>query len=46
MRQFERALILKALEKTRWHREKAAGRLGIPLRTFFRKLKNLGISSA
>ncbi|AOY59438.1 MULTISPECIES: sigma 54-interacting transcriptional regulator [Desulfococcus] len=46
VRRFEKALILKTLEQSRWHREAAAKRLGLPVRTFFRKLKALDISSA
>jgi len=46
MHALEKQLILRALEKNRWHREKAAQSLNIPRRTFFRKLKNLGIAAA
>jgi len=46
MHAFEKQVILRALEKNRWHREKAAQSLNIPRRTFFRKLKNLGIAAA
>ncbi len=46
MQDFEKRLILHALEHHRWHREKAAQSLNIPRRTFFRKLKNLGIAAA
>lgn len=42
--QFEKKVILNALEKNKWHREKAAHSLGIPRRTFFRKIKKLGLS--
>ena len=42
---FEKKLITRALERNQWHREKAAESLGIPRRTFFRKLKNLGLIS-
>lgn len=41
---FEKALFLKALEKHRWHRGKAAASLKLPRRTFFRKLKKLGLT--
>jgi len=41
---FEKKLFIKALEKHRWHREKAAASLGLSRRTFFRKLKKLGLS--
>jgi DNA-binding NtrC family response regulator len=41
---FEKALFLKTLERHRWHREKAAASLRLPRRTFFRKLKKLGLS--
>ena len=40
MASYEKKLIIRALEQNRWHREKAAKCLGIPRRTFFRKLKN------
>jgi DNA-binding NtrC family response regulator len=43
---FEKQLILNALERHCWHREKAAQSLQIPRRTFFRKLKKLGIETA
>lgn len=46
MEAFEKQLFIKALEHHRWHREKAAASLGLPRRTFFRKLKKLGITSA
>jgi PAS domain S-box-containing protein len=35
----EERLIRKALERTKWHKAKAANLLGLPRRTFFRKLK-------
>jgi PAS domain S-box-containing protein len=44
MTDFEKALFIKALENHRWHREKAAASLGVSRRTFFRKLKKLGLS--
>jgi PAS domain S-box-containing protein len=40
---FEKKLILKALEQNRWHREKTALSLGLPVRTFFRKMKRHGL---
>ncbi len=43
---FEKQYIIKVLEENQWHREKAAVRMGIPRRTFFRKLKTLGINVA
>lgn len=42
----ERRLILRALEKNCWHKEKAASMLGLPRRTFFRKLKQLNLKVA
>jgi len=44
LEKFEKSLILKALEYHQWHKAKAASRLGLPRRTFFRKLKYLGIT--
>ena len=44
MTEFEKALFVKALENHRWHRERAAASLGLSRRTFFRKLKKLGLS--
>lgn len=41
---FERRIFLNALEKNQWHREKAATSLGLPRRTFFRKLAKIGIT--
>jgi transcriptional regulator with PAS, ATPase and Fis domain len=46
MQEFEKRLIVRALEQNIWHREKAAQSLKIPRRTFYRKLKNLGLFSA
>ncbi|HIE07264.1 MAG TPA: sigma-54-dependent Fis family transcriptional regulator, partial [Desulfarculaceae bacterium] len=43
---FEKKVFLKALEQHQWHREKAAVSLGIPRRTFFRKLANLGLNKS
>jgi transcriptional regulator with PAS, ATPase and Fis domain len=44
LERFEKNLILKALEYNQWHKAKAASQLGLPRRTFFRKLKHLGIT--
>jgi len=41
---FEKNVIIKALEKNRWHKEKTASELGISRRTLFRKLKNYGLT--
>ena len=38
---FEKELILKALEQNHWHRAKTAAMLGIPERTFYRKMKRV-----
>ncbi len=43
MDQFERAYILKLLEKTRWNRQGVASEMGISRRTLFRKMQKLGI---
>ncbi len=40
---FEKTLLTRVLEQHQWHRERAAASLGIPLRTFFRKLKKYGL---
>ena len=40
---FEKRVFLKALEQHQWHREKAASSLGLPRRTFFRKLSKIGL---
>ncbi|GBC62432.1 sigma-54-dependent Fis family transcriptional re gulator [Desulfonema ishimotonii] len=42
LKRFEKDFIRNALERHQWHKEKTAKSLGIPLRTFFRKLKKLG----
>ena len=39
----ERRKILEALESAGWNRVKAAGRLGMPRRTFYRRLREYGI---
>ncbi len=44
LEQFERKLFLQTLEKHQWHRERAAVSLGLPRRTFFRKLAKVGLS--
>ncbi len=41
--QLEEAMILQALEQCRWSRNKAAAALGLPLRTFQRKLARLNV---
>jgi transcriptional regulator with PAS, ATPase and Fis domain len=40
----ERARILAALEKNRWNRTRAAKELGIPRRTFYRRIEKLGLA--
>lgn len=40
VKNYEKKLIAAALEKTRWNRKNAADRLGIPLRTLSRKMKD------
>ena len=42
----ERATILEALDATGWNRQAAAARLGIPRRTFYRRLEAYGILMA
>ncbi len=44
MENFEKNLFSKALEHNQWHREKAAQTLGLPVRTFYRKMKRLGLT--
>ncbi len=39
----EKKLILKALELHQWNRKKSAAHTGIPLRSFYRKLKQYRI---
>lgn len=41
---FEKGIILKGLEYNQWHKAKAASALGLPRRTFFRKLKYFGLT--
>lgn len=43
---FEKQLILSALNNCRWHREKAAEKLGISRRTLYRKMMSHGLVSA
>lgn len=43
MDSFEKKLILEALHKCQWHREKAAERLGIHRKTLFTKMKKYGL---
>ena len=43
MKNFEKKLFRNALEHNQWHREKAARTLGLPLRTFYRKMNRLGL---
>ena len=43
---FEKQLILSALNNCRWHREKAAEKLGISRRTLYRKMLSHGLVSA
>jgi PAS domain S-box-containing protein len=40
---FEKRLIVRALDEVKWHKIKAASRLGISRRTLFRKIKELGL---
>ncbi len=42
--QFEKELILNALNKTRWNRCEVTRLLGIPRRTLYQKMKKLGIT--
>jgi PAS domain S-box-containing protein len=46
MESYEKKLILRALDTNKWHRERAAASLGLPRRTFFRKLKNFELIPA
>ncbi len=43
MARCEKHLLLKVLENNQWQREVAARALGLPLRTFYRKLKRYGL---
>ena len=40
---FEKRMIMRALDEVKWHKIKAASRLGISRRTLFRKIKELGL---
>ncbi len=44
--EFEKKLFLHTLEKHKWHRERAAASLGLPRRTFFRKLAKAGLNKS
>lgn len=41
---FEKRLITRTLDEVKWHKIKAASRLGISRRTLFRKIKELGLA--
>ena len=41
---YEKQIILDALRKNCWHKEKTAAMLGLSRRTFFRKLNHLGVA--
>lgn len=41
---FEKDIILKGLKCNQWHKAKAASMLGLPRRTFFRKLRHFGLT--
>jgi PAS domain S-box-containing protein len=43
MAHFERRYLQQVLEENRWHRSRAADRLGIDRRTLFRKIKEYGL---
>ena len=43
LERFEKDLILRALNKTRWNRSKVTRLLGIPRRTLYHKMKKFGI---
>ncbi len=40
---YEKQLLVQTLTHCQWNREKAAVRLGLPIRTFYRKLKKHGL---
>nr|MDJ0883400.1 helix-turn-helix domain-containing protein [Desulfobacterales bacterium] len=40
---FEKQFLLRALENNQWRRDEAARSMGLPLRTFYRKLKRHGL---
>jgi len=41
---FEKNIIIETLEKNQWHKAKAASMLGLPRRTFSRKLHHFGLN--
>jgi DNA-binding NtrC family response regulator len=41
---FEKDMIIRTLDLNRWHREKTASSLGLPPRTFFRKMQKYGLT--
>jgi two-component system response regulator AtoC len=43
LRQTERELILKALERTRWNRKRAAQELQISYKSLLSKIKQIGL---
>jgi len=43
---YEKDLILSALENSKWHRGRAAARLGINRRTLYKKMKQYGIDQS
>lgn len=45
IQEFEKKLILEALERSQWNKAKASTMLGLPRRTFFRKLQNFGLKA-
>jgi len=44
MDEFEKKLLQLTLENNQWHRENSARKLGLPPRTFYRKLKKYSLS--
>ncbi|WP_300671896.1 sigma-54-dependent Fis family transcriptional regulator [Desulfoluna sp.] len=46
MKSYEKKLLLKALEKNRWHRGNTARYLNLPVRTFYKKMKDYALTSA
>ncbi len=42
--QYEKDLVLSALERSKWHRGNAAGELGISRRTLYKKMKKYGLN--
>jgi len=43
LKEYEKNILLKALNESRWNRKKAAEILNIPLRTLSRKIKEYGL---